>query len=549
MTLLHCAVYGTAAVLVLMLLRALFRRHTPAWLWPLLWILAGLRFLLPIGFSLPFPMPEPIMAGETALQTFLTAEIPVETVSETTIPGLGPETETEESLTAEEQAAHELWLEQSDRRLAEMQAERERKENMIRLRTLLTRLWVLGSAITGGWFLILYLQLVRYVSAGTPTDPTAILPPLRRNIRFLQTDTADTPMTFGILHPVILLPDTIEEEPPETRQIMLLHEYCHIRRLDVLTKIFLLTVTAVHWWNPAVWLLLRTAGRDMEFACDEAVVRQLNGDIRQYAEVLLTAAERKLSRRKNHRPALPFGESPLTARITALFDRRRKPRWLACLLLCAAVFGLVCCAPARLEEPPEPPGVDLLSAEKAEESYMAAYAAARAEEDALNAELAAHLEELRHAAQLQENTLADLEAQYTNTAELLQTLEAELAQILEKSSILLDAYNDRLLSLAWLREENNGFRQSLIQLEENGLTPGEVRQTEILLEKIRQSDIEIAGKQSEADTMQQQCDSMAVSSEQCKEKIAILQETLTQIREKIELTRAQLNEIHARMES
>ena len=275
----------------------------------------------------------------------------------------------------------------------------------------------------------------------------------------------------------------------------------------------------------------------------------LDGDSRQYAEVLLTAAERKLSRRKNHRPALPFGESPLTARITAMFDRRRKPRWLACLLLSTAVFGLVCCAPARLEEPPEQPGTDLLSAEKAEESYMAAYAAARAEEDALNAELAAHLEELRHAAQLQENTLADLEAQYINTAELLQTLEAELAQILEKSSILLDAYNDRLLSLAWLREENNGFRQSLIQLEENGLTPGEVRQTEILLEKIRQSDIEIAGKQSEADTMQQQCDSMAVSSEQCKEKIAILQETLTQIREKIELTRAQLNEIHARMES
>lgn len=545
MTLLHCAVYGTAAVLVLMLLRALLRRHTPAWLWPVLWALVGLRFLLPVGLALPFPLPEPVMAGETALQTFLTAELPVpETVSETV--ASPAETAADEPLTDEEQAAYEVWLEQSGRRLAEMRTERERIQELVRLRTWLTRLWVLGAVVCGGWFVFLYLRLLRIFSAGTPGTSAASLPSLRRKIRILQTEAADTPMTFGILHPVILLPCTAEDETPEDRQIMLLHEFCHIRRLDVLTKTFLLATAAVHWWNPAVWLLLRTAGQDMEFACDEAVVHLLDGDSWRYAAVLLTAAERKAARRKSHRPALPFGESPLAARIGALLDKGKKHRSAALLLLAAVTVSLVCCVPAKVEEPDA--GQSLTDLEKAEEPYRAAYAAARAEEEARNAALAVHLEELRSAAALQETVLADLEAQYAASTALLETLEAELTEILGKHDILLAEYNDRLLALTWLQEKGSGYRQTLAQLEENGLTPGEVRETEVILEKIRMNDIEIAGSQSEAETLRQHCDSMLTSAEQCRGKISQLQGTLALIREKIELTRAQLETIRSETE-
>ena len=59
---------------------------------------------------------------------------------------------------------------------------------------------------------------------------------------------------------------------------------------------------AVHWYNPAVWLLAARAGRDIEEACDAETLCGRDADCRAaYADALLTAV------RQNRGPALTSG--------------------------------------------------------------------------------------------------------------------------------------------------------------------------------------------------------------------------------------------------
>lgn len=78
-----------------------------------------------------------------------------------------------------------------------------------------------------------------------------------------------SPALTGLLRPRILLPEGVEEE---RRAFALAHEAMHARRRDLWRKALLLWVCALHWFNPLVWLLRRAAERDMEIACDAALL-------------------------------------------------------------------------------------------------------------------------------------------------------------------------------------------------------------------------------------------------------------------------------------
>lgn len=156
----------------------------------------------------------------------------------------------------------------------------------------------------------------------------------------------DSPLTLGVFRPVVLLPGRGGAEGA------LRHELCHIRRRDLWYKLLLLWVTALHWFNPLVWWMSRVAGRNLEFCCDDDVVRGRDAAFRrQYGELLLTTAEAEEG------PALStrFGGSAaqMKARLQNLFARKRNSRaLLAGVLSCVLLVGtLVAC---QKSQPPDP---------------------------------------------------------------------------------------------------------------------------------------------------------------------------------------------------
>jgi hypothetical protein len=94
--------------------------------------------------------------------------------------------------------------------------------------------------------------------------------------------------------PVILLPEALCAADDETLDCVLSHEYCHILHFDPLWKLLSLICLCLYWYLPPVWLLFVLLSRDLEFACDEAVIRKMGGGQTErcrYASVLLSYSE------------------------------------------------------------------------------------------------------------------------------------------------------------------------------------------------------------------------------------------------------------------
>ena len=99
------------------------------------------------------------------------------------------------------------------------------------------------------------------------------------------------PGVFGILRPVLLLPEGIAERlTPAQLDAILAHEMCHVRRRDNLMTAMHMVVEAVFWFHPLVWWIGARLMEEREGACDEEVLRSGN-DAQTYAEGILKVCE------------------------------------------------------------------------------------------------------------------------------------------------------------------------------------------------------------------------------------------------------------------
>ena len=178
----------------------------------------------------------------------------------------------------------------------------------------------------------------------------------RRRLRVLEG--LPGPFLWGVFRPVICLPAGLEEKE---RRYILEHEECHRKRRDPLVKCLILLVVSFHWFNPAAWLACVLCSRDMEIACDEAVLAAagMTGRERKaYAASLLKYAARQ-NRYFFAPPA--FGEPPVKSRIKNILRYRKRPVLVsvaAAVLVLAAAAGLVLRpgeSPDSLEGQSEPP--------------------------------------------------------------------------------------------------------------------------------------------------------------------------------------------------
>ena len=96
--------------------------------------------------------------------------------------------------------------------------------------------------------------------------------PLRRPLQILCSTHISVPVSGGLLFPVILLPEDCEKCSDSELECILTHEYIHICGFDPLWKLLYSACLCLYWFHPAVWIMVLLAGRDTEYACDEAVL-------------------------------------------------------------------------------------------------------------------------------------------------------------------------------------------------------------------------------------------------------------------------------------
>lgn len=165
------------------------------------------------------------------------------------------------------------------------------------------------------------------------------------HIRLLETQKNLPPTLFGLWKPYLILPAGCYKK--EEIYFILKHEMIHYLHQDIRKKLLFLVVNCIHWFNPAVWILSRTAAEDMELDCDDGVVLSRGyGERKAYSEMLLNAAEKQLFQGKLLTENFYGGAKMMKKRIINILNPAKKGRGgllslglMAALLLGQATIG------------------------------------------------------------------------------------------------------------------------------------------------------------------------------------------------------------------
>lgn len=189
--------------------------------------------------------------------------------------------------------------------------------------TVLACLWLVGMAAMTAYAIVSYLRLRKKVDACIRVSD---------NVRIC--DYIETPFILGIRKPVIYLPTSME---PDAAEYVLAHERAHLKRRDHWWKPIGFLLLTVHWFNPLMWLAYILLCRDIELACDEKVIRDMNGEQkRSYSEALLNCS---MPRYLIAACPLAFGEVGVKERVKSVLNYKKPAFWLvlAAVLVCIAV--------------------------------------------------------------------------------------------------------------------------------------------------------------------------------------------------------------------
>ena len=296
----------SALIVVVLLVRAIFKNRVPKRMIYALWLVVLLKLCLPgTLFSLPVlpaaKLVAPTQISELPAQTTPVIQQPAQTVMQPQAPAQQPVSPVQETA---KPAAKPLTTAQ-----------------------ILQIAWFSGSALLGLWLLGAWAMFTIR---------------LHRNRRFLGkrggtciyvSGAVKSPCLAGLIPAVYLTEDVLQADEAE---LILRHELTHLRHLDFLWSLCRTAAVTVYWWNPFIWLAAICSKRDAELACDEAVAAKLPESKRlAYARAILAQAPRKTA-------ALSLAGPPVKERILCLTKKQRTSVLCVILALLLVVSATGC---------------------------------------------------------------------------------------------------------------------------------------------------------------------------------------------------------------
>jgi len=295
----------SALIVVVLLVRAIFKNRVPKRMLYALWLVVLLKLCLPGTLvSLPVLPAEDaavlVQSAERPVQTAPVIQRPAQTVTKPQTPAQQPVSPVQETV---KPAAKPLTTAQ-----------------------ILQIAWFSGSALLGLWLFGAWAVFTIR---------------LHRDRRFLGkrggtciyvSGAVKSPCLAGLIPAVYLTEDVLRND---TTELIVRHELTHLHHLDFLWSLCRTIAVIVYWWNPFIWLAAICSKRDAELACDEAVAAKLPESKRfAYARAILAQAPRKTA-------ALSLAGPPVKERILFLTKKQRTSVLcvILALLLVASATG------------------------------------------------------------------------------------------------------------------------------------------------------------------------------------------------------------------
>jgi beta-lactamase regulating signal transducer with metallopeptidase domain len=223
-----------------------------------------------------------------------------------------------------------------------------------------------GTALFLGWLAVACFAMLRLViglwhlrglrRSCIPIEAAELDPTVRSMIANLNlsrpatlatSERVSVPAVIGFFKPVIVIPEwALRELPSEELNVILLHEFAHLRRWDDWTNLLQKMVRAIFFFHPAVWWIESRLSLEREMACDDQVLAK-TGNPRGYAQCLISLLEKSAAQRGwAMAQALVHRARESSLRVAQILDAGRsnsKHIWKPALGL-VGIFSLVCIA-------------------------------------------------------------------------------------------------------------------------------------------------------------------------------------------------------------
>lgn len=268
----NMSVAASMLIIAVILLR-LILKNAPKWTRHILWLLVGLRIVIPFTFESPFslvPNAQAINSTTNSSTSYVSSVVNSEGFQ--TI-----------------QNAVSL-------------------PDEVSIITILAWFWFFGASVMLAYMLFSYLHLYFKVRESVA---------IKDNI--LICDRISSPFVFGIIRPRIYLPSDLSEEE---KAYVIAHEQAHIKHYDYILKPFGYLILSIHFFNPLCWIAFKLFTKDIELACDERVIKNYDiKDKKGYSTALLSCS----IERSNILSVCPFsfGESGLKQRINSVLGYKK----------------------------------------------------------------------------------------------------------------------------------------------------------------------------------------------------------------------------------
>lgn len=337
MNLVQIGLTVSAAALVLFALRKMMKKRYPARAVCIVWAILAVRLLLPVQLTLP---EAPVQL--TPRTTYLTrTDFAPAQLAQAGLPVIEQDGETTTRRWATAEQAQALTPNDMPSLIS------------FDLGHMLMWLWGLGMAVFAGWQVLMYCSFAYLLrssdaSVGRNTLRRVFEEQKRslgiaRDIPLLVSPAADCPMLAGFIRPALYLPD--ENLSEQEAVFIFRHELVHYKRGDLWLKLLLTAAKTMHWFNPLVHLLARLAQEDIELACDDAVVRGMDGVARRaYGEAILRSAVAQSRRRSALISCFTGDKETLMRRFEGIFDTRVKKRGAVLVIAATMLIGVFGCA-------------------------------------------------------------------------------------------------------------------------------------------------------------------------------------------------------------
>lgn len=370
LTIIEITISTSLIIIPLLLISPLLKKkYTAKWQY-IIWLIIAIRLMIPINFDLQeallkIPVPNTLESNTTKTDDLLDSN------------QLTSDSETLTTLTSENTNSTPSHNEPRSNTNANLLIETSPSETLnITPLKMVSLTWLIGLILFLIYQFLGYFSfkknLLRWSRPLTDEDILinfkAICNELNlvKPIKVMKCKRILSPMTIGLFNPIILLPEV--KIPLDELSIILKHELIHVKRHDILYKLIITIANSIHWFNPTVYFMVSEANKDLEFYCDEMVIKNMDIEYKtKYSNAILSVMHSKTNCNSILSTNFNGGVDTMKKRFKNIFDNRKKRIGiLSITFILALVLGgssLVACQSSQ-----KPP-----SAEETAKSFLKGY--------------------------------------------------------------------------------------------------------------------------------------------------------------------------------